>query len=362
MDRPARVADVRDVAPVLRRRLLAWFDREKRRLPWREARDPYRIWVSEVMLQQTTFSAVSPRFLPFLERFPDVRSLAAVTEDEVLAAWSGLGYYARARNLRRAAIEIVDDHGGVIPRESRILRRLPGFGDYMAAAVASLAFGARVPAVEANVERVLSRLFALPGRAGSRALREAVTSRSRQLLPVRRPGDFTAALMDLGQLICTPRRPSCPKCPLAGNCEARRRGNPERFPGRRPRPSPLHVSLAAAVAEKDGRLLLVRRRSTWLEGLWEFPCAEADSPEKARRALARRLRGLELALVPSPPIGKARHTVVNRRIEVAVFLADPIARNGGRRRDARWFLPVELDRAAIPTLTRKIAAAALRSG
>jgi A/G-specific adenine glycosylase len=314
------------------------------------------------MLQQTTFAAVRPRFLPFLERFPDVPTLATASEDAVLAAWSGLGYYARARNLRRAAIEIVDDHGGVIPRESRLLRRLPGFGDYMAAAVASLAFGARVPAVEANVERVLSRLFALPGRAGSRSLREAVTSRSRQLLPVRRPGDVTAALMDLGQLICTPRRPSCPKCPLAGNCEARRRSNPDRFPGRRPRPSPVRVSLAAAVAEKDGRFLLVRRRSTWLEGLWEFPCAEADSPEKARRALARRLRRLELVLLPSPPIGKARHTVVNRRIEVAVFLADSIARNGGRRRDARWFLPAELDRAAIPSLTRKIAAAALRSG
>ena len=314
------------------------------------------------MLQQTTFAAVRPRFLPFLKRFPDVHTLAAASEDEVLAAWSGLGYYERARNLRRAAIEIVGDYGGVIPREPSVLRRLPGFGHYTAAAVVSLAFETRVPAVEANVERVLSRLFALPGRAGSRALREAVTSRARELLPARRAGDVTAALMDLGQLICTPRRPSCPKCPLARDCEARLRGNPERFPGRRTRPSPVRVSLAAAVAEKDGRLLLVRRRSTWLEGLWEFPCAEADSPEEARRALARRLRPLELALLPSPPIGRARHTVVNRRIEVAVLLASPIARNGGRRRDARWFLPVELDRAAIPTLTRKIAAAALRSG
>ncbi|HEX9303625.1 MAG TPA: NUDIX domain-containing protein [Thermoanaerobaculia bacterium] len=314
------------------------------------------------MLQQTTFAAVRPRFLPFLERFPDVATLAAAGEDEVLAAWSGLGYYARARNLRRAAIQIVGDHGGVIPREARLLRRLPGFGDYMAAAMASIAFGASVPAVEANVERVLSRLSALPGSAGSRALREAVTSLARQLLPARRAGEVTAALMDLGQLICTPRRPSCPECPLADNCKARLRGNPERFPSRRPRPSAVRVSLAAAVAEKDGRLFLVRRRSTWLEGLWEFPCAEADSPEKARRALARRLSRLELALLSTSPIGRARHTVVNRRIEVSVFYARSVARNAERRRDARWFLPVELDRAAIPTLTRKIAAAALRSG
>ena len=364
MDRAPRIAGRNVVARTLSRRLLAWFDREKRELPWRGTADPYRIWVSEVMLQQTTFAAVRPRFLQLLERFPNVQSLAAATEDEVLAAWSGLGYYARARNLRRAAIEIVQDHAGVIPGEPRLLRQLPGFGRYMAAAVASLAFGARVPAVEANVERVLSRLFALPDRAGSSALRDRVTSRARELLPVRRAGEFTAALMDLGQLICTPRRPSCRECPLAGPCEARRRGSPERFPGRLRKPTPVRVSLAAAVAEKGGRFLLVRRRSSWLGGLWEFPSAGADSPEKARRALARRLRPLELALLASPPIGRARHTVVNRRIEVALFLAGTVARNGCQRprRDARWFLPGELGRAAIPTLTRKIADAALRSG
>ena len=314
------------------------------------------------MLQQTTFSAVLPRFLPFLDRFPDVSALSAASEDEVLAAWSGLGYYARARNLRSAAIEIVARHGGEIPREMRLLKRLPGFGDYMAAAVASLAFGRRVPAVESNVERVLSRVFALRGVPGSRALREKVTSRARRLLPSRRAGDGTVALMDLGQLICTPRRPICPTCPVTEDCEARRRGDPEAFPGRRSRPSPVSVSLAAAIARKEERLLLVRRRSNWLNGLWEFPSAEADSPEEARRALARRLRPLELALHSSRPIARARHTVVNRRIEVAVFLAEPVGSNGLRGREARWFLPVELANAAIPTLTRKIADAAARSG
>jgi len=314
------------------------------------------------MLQQTTFSAVLTRFHPFLDRFPDVSALAGASEDEVLAAWSGLGYYARARNLRRAAIEIVARYGGEIPREVRLLRRLPGFGDYMAAAVASLAFGLRVPAVEANVERVLSRVFALRGVPGSRALREDVTSRARRLLPSRRAGNVTAALMDLGQLICTPRRPICPTCPLADDCAARRRGDPETFPGRRPRPSPVSVSLAAAIARKEGRFLLVRRRSTWLRGMWEFPSAEADSPEKARRALARRLRPLELEFRSPRPIARARHTVVNRRIEIAVFLAEPVRSNGLRRPDARWFRPGELANAAIPTLTRKIADAAARSG
>lgn len=360
MDRAPRDADVRDVASVLRRKLLGWFDREKRSLPWRETRDPYRIWVSEVMLQQTTFAAVAPRFLPFLEQFPDVHALAGATEDEVLAAWSGLGYYARARNLRRAAIGIVRDHGGRIPRDPLLLRRLPGFGSYMAAAVASLAWGDRLPAIEANVERVVARLFAIAGDAGTPALRASVASSLENLLPLSRAGDLTAALMDLGQLICAPRRPACGACPLGEECLARRSGDPERFPGRRPRASPVRVSLAAAVARRNGRMLLVRRESSWLDGMWEFPSGEAESPAGARRALARRLCELGLALTRSAPIGRARHAVVNRRIEIAVFRAR--AARGGRPRPdrARWFLPGELENAAIPTLTRKIAAAALR--
>jgi A/G-specific adenine glycosylase len=314
------------------------------------------------MLQQTTFSAVSPRFLPFLGRFPDVRSLAAATEDDVLAAWSGLGYYARARNLRRAAIAIVRNHGGRIPRDPLSLRQLPGFGSYMSAAVASLAWGARVPAIEANIERVVSRLFAIAGDAGTPGLRASVAASLEQLLPRTRAGDLTAALMDLGQLICTARRPACGACPLGDDCSARRSGDPERFPGRRPRPSTVRVSLAAAVARRDGRLLLVRRRSSWLDGLWEFPSGEAASPAAARRALARRLGELELVLSGLPPIGRARHAVVNRRIEITVFQARTCSRGGpGPGAElARWFLPDELENAAVPTLTRKIAAAALR--
>lgn len=314
------------------------------------------------MLQQTTFSAVSPRFAPFLDRFPDVGSLAEATEDDVLAAWSGLGYYARARNLRRAAIEIARDHGAQIPRDPVVLRHLPGFGSYMSAAVASLAYGTRLPAIEANVERVVSRLFAIPGDAGSPALRQTVALRVEELLPRLRPGDLTAALMDLGQLVCTPRRPACGACPLGGHCAGRATGQPERFPGRRPRPEPVRVSLAAAVARRNGRLLLVRRRSTWLDGMWEFPSAEAASPAGARRALARRLAELQLVISGSAPIGRARHAVVNRRLEITVFPARRRAARGAEPGPdgARWFLPDELENAAVPTLTRKIAAAALR--
>jgi A/G-specific adenine glycosylase len=312
------------------------------------------------MLQQTTFSAVRKRYDLFLASFPDVESLARANEEDVLAAWSGLGYYARARNLRRAAIAIVRDHDGRIPRDPPVLRQLPGFGSYMSAAVASLAWGARLPAIEANVERVVSRLFAIPGDAGSPDLRKAVALRLEGLLPRARPGDLTAALMDLGQLVCTPRRPACGVCPLGDDCLARRTGDPEGFPGRPPRPFAVHVSLAAAVAWRDGRMLLVRRRSSWLDGMWEFPSGEAASAAGARRALARRLGELELALSGSAPIGRARHAVVNRRIEVTVFPARARSRGEADSEVARWFLPDELENAAIPTLTRKIAAAALR--
>ncbi|MDQ5856800.1 MAG: NUDIX domain-containing protein [Acidobacteriota bacterium] len=344
-------------------KLLAWFHREDRQLPWRGTSDPYRVWVSEVMLQQTTVGAVRKRYAAFVARFPDVATLARAGEESVLAAWSGLGYYARARNLRRAAKRIFREHGGVIPRDPRVLRTLPGFGEYMSAAVASLAFGERLPAAEANVERVLSRVFALPGTAGSRELRERVLARAGALLPTERPGDLTAALMDLGQMICTPRRPICGVCPIARDCAARESGDPEAWPRRRPKPSPVRLSLAAAVAQVGGRLLLVRRRSTWLGGLWEFPCGEAESDAASRTNLERRLRPLGLELTDEPALGTARHAVVNRRIEITVYRARARA---GRPRPAsprmRWFRPADLADAAIPTLTRKVAAAARRSG
>jgi A/G-specific adenine glycosylase len=350
------------VSDTLAETLLAWFDAEKRELPWRGTSDPYRVWVSEVMLQQTTVAAVRHRYERFVRRFPDVSSLARASEDAVLAEWSGLGYYGRARSLSRAARTIVSDHAGALPRSPAELERLPGFGPYIAAAVASLAFGARVPAAEANVERVISRLFALPGPAGSAGLRRRVLERAAALLPARRPGDLTAALMDLGQTVCTPRRPACPVCPVAPRCEAGRRGVAESFPRRRPRPSPVDLSLAAAVAESRGRVLLVRRQSSWLGGLWEFPSAEAGSPREARRLLSRRIEELGLELTGEPPVGKARHAVVNRRIEISVFRARRSGPTPGRRGAARWFLPRELDHAALPTLTRKIAAANARSG
>ena len=207
IETPARAK--RPVPRSIRDKLLAWFDGEKRQLPWRGTRDPYRIWISEVMLQQTTVGAVRGRYEAFLARFPDLATLARAREQSVLAAWSGLGYYARARNLHRSARLIVRLHAGRVPRDLDALRALPGFGRYMAAAVASLAFGRRIVAADANVTRVLSRLFAIGGTAGTRRHAAAVEKHAGALLIPDRPGEVTAALMDLGQLICTARRPDC---------------------------------------------------------------------------------------------------------------------------------------------------------
>jgi len=344
-------------------KLLDWYDSEKRVLPWRGTRDPYRIWVSEVMLQHTTVQTVAPRYDAFLARFPTVASLARAREQSVLAAWSGLGYYARARNLHRAARAVVRDHGGRLPRSAEALRGLPGFGEYTAAAVASLAFGESVPAAEANVTRVLSRVYAIPGVAGGRAHRKEVTRRAAEWqrgVPgaARRAGDLTAALMDLGQLVCRPRSPDCPVCPIAAACRARRTGAPERFPARRRKPAVERVFVAAALAVRRGRALLVRKPERLLERLWQFPSARGTSPSRALVGLEDDLAPLGLRLASSVPSGAARHTIVNKRLEISVYRA--VSENPGSRiQDPRstWLTPRQLRRAAIPTLTRKIALA-----
>ncbi len=339
----------------IRKKLLAWFDAEKRQLPWRGTRDPYRIWVSEVMLQQTTVGAVHPRYASFLARFPDLATLARAREQSVLAAWSGLGYYARARNLHRSARLIVRRHAGRVPSDLDALRALPGFGRYMAAAVASLAFGRRIVAADANVTRVLSRLFAIGGTAGTRRHAATVERHGGALLIPNRPGEVTAALMDLGQLICTARRPNCGVCPLAAECAAFRRGRTERYPRRAPKPPISRVFVAAACALRDGRTLLVQSNGSLLRGLWQFPAAEASSAPAALRALRRDLRVLDLRLDARDRPVVTRHTIVNRQLAISVYraVAAPASARAGAS-TARWFTPEQLRRAAIPTLTRKI--------
>jgi A/G-specific adenine glycosylase len=243
--------------------LLRWYAVDKRRLPWRaeggERPDPYRVWLSEVMLQQTTVAAVRPYFEAFTARWPNVEALAAAADEEVMSAWAGLGYYARARNLLACARAVVSGHGGRFPDEEAELARLPGIGRYTSAAIAAIAFGRRAVVVDGNVERVVARLFAEPDKARLHALAESIT-------PPGPSGDFAQAMMDLGATICTPRAPDCPNCPVAGYCGGRRAGDPQRFPARaRKRPRPSRAGIAYWL-EHDGHVLLVKRPARGLLG------------------------------------------------------------------------------------------------
>src|SRR5512140_1417330 len=211
----ASVTPSRQVSTRLRAALLAFYRRHRRDLPWRRTTDPYAVWVSEIMLQQTQVETVRPRFSAFIRRFPDVETLAGTPEASVCEAWAGLGYYRRARHLHRAARVVVGEHGGKIPTSFADLRRLPGIGDYTAAAIASIAFGERVPAVDGNLVRVLARVFALPGRVGDPALVRAVRAHAQALVDCARPGDVNQALMDVGAMVCRPAAPACASCPLS---------------------------------------------------------------------------------------------------------------------------------------------------
>ncbi len=286
------------VEAAMTRALLAHYDATARTLPWRGAEDPYAVWVSEVMLQQTRVEAVVPYYERWLRTFPTLEALADADVDEVLKAWEGLGYYRRAQNLHAAARLVRERYGGRLPDDPTGLRGLPGVGAYIANAIASIAFGVAAPAVDGNVRRVLSRLYDLEDPSPAE-LRE----RAAALVPGDRPGDFNQALMELGSTICTPRAPDCEACPLAGHCEARARGVQEQ----RPRPGrrasvPQRRFAAAVVADPDGRLLLGRWPADGLlGGLWEFPGAELEegsSPHDVAPDAVRRF-----VRVPREPAG-----------------------------------------------------------
>lgn len=271
--------------------LLTWFSKSHRDLPWRHTRDPYRIWVSEVMLQQTQVITVGPYYERFLAHFPTVGALANAELDEVLAVWQGLGYYSRARNLHAAARVVRDCHGGQAPGEPAALRSLPGVGEYIAAAVLSIAFGHDIAAIDGNVKRVLCRLFDCaqdPDRAeGRRTLR----GHAQALLPPGRAGDFNQGMMELGAIVCLPRGPLCHACPVSRFCQARAGGLQEERPLRRSRPPVPHRELVAAYVVRGERLLLLRRRPEGLlGGLWELPNLEIAASEGEAEAVQRLLQ------------------------------------------------------------------------
>jgi A/G-specific adenine glycosylase len=283
--------------------LLRHYDRAHRDLPWRRTRAPYRIWVSEIMLQQTQVETVIPYYRRFLKSFPTVRALARAPLGRVLKLWEGLGYYSRARHLRAAAKTIVGAHGGRLPRDREALLDLPGIGRYTAGAILSIAFGRREPVVDGNVIRILSRLAAIGGDPSSARVKERFWSMASALVPARRAGDFNQSLMELGALICTPRSPRCGDCPIRRWCRARRLGRQEDFPARPPAKAIPRRAGAAAVIERGRRVLVVRRPDEGLlGGLWELPWVyrnRGESVAAAARRAARERAGISARAVAS---------------------------------------------------------------
>jgi A/G-specific adenine glycosylase len=328
---------VKDVR-AFRRDLLRWFARAKRPLPWRQTRDPYAIWVSETMLQQTTVATVVPYYASFMSRFPDLESLAAAREDEVLALWSGLGYYSRARNLRHAAIQILQSHHGRFPREIETAMMLRGVGRYTASAVTSMAYKTPSAVVDGNVRRVLSRLYAVRDLGEIEALK-----RAHALLSVRSPGSWNEAMMELGAVVCTPRRPRCEACPVETHCRGRER--PEHWSGTKPGRKAVPVMVELALVERGNGILLVRNpQQGLLGGLFELP--HSGVPGTGR--LSDRHRTLAL---DSKPAVAFRHTITHHRIEARVFRA----RLGGRSGipDASFHSIGEVKTLPLGGLTRK---------
>ncbi len=335
----------------IRRRLIGWYRRANRDLPWRRSSDPYRVWLSETMLQQTRVDTVIPYYERFLAAFPDLRALAAADEEDVLRLWAGLGYYARARNLRRAAQTVVREHAGVVPRSAEALAELPGVGPYTVGALRSIAFKEPAAIVDGNVRRVLSRLFAVERLADSEAWRLAG-----ELVPARDPDLFNQALMELGATVCTPRTPECPVCPLASSCAARATGRPDAFPAPKPKARPRPLRALGGVLVRRGRVLLLRRPSDGLlGGLWEVPNVP-DARASTLVDLVRERTGLEV--VAGPSLGEIRHQFshIDLRLEL-IRLEDRGGRVATRARaEARLCGPAEIALLPLSRLMKKVLA------
>lgn len=340
--------------------LFAWYDRQRRALPWRaeagETPDAYRVWLSEIMLQQTTVAAVVPYFLSFVRRWPTVESLADAELDQVLAAWAGLGYYARARNLHKCARLVVQARSGRFPTEEAELRGLPGVGAYTAAAIAAIVFGRPATAVDGNVERVMARLFAVAEVMP--AARPTLVRLAAGLTPASRAGDYAQAVMDLGATVCTPRNPACGICPWLIACEGRRQGIAETLPRRAAKPErPRRHGMAFWIVRSDGAVLLRRRPDSGLLGaMMEVPSTPwRDEPW----TLADAVDHSPLPSTWSELTGVVRHTFTHFHLDLAVALG-----RAGRRADARgiWVPLDRLAEHALPTLMRKVVAHALRKG
>jgi A/G-specific adenine glycosylase len=355
---PARNAPA--TSAELTRKLGAWFDAERRDLPWRRTRDPYAIWLSEVMLQQTRVKTVEDYFPRFLGMYPTVAHLASADLADVLGAWSGLGYYRRARALYAGAREVVEKYGGKIPGDAASLRAISGIGPYTAGAIASIAFGAREPLVDGNVARVLSRLFALRCDVRSPAGAREVWALAAKLVPADRPGRHNEALMELGATVCLPREPRCDVCPVRDQCQARRQGLAKTLPVAKKKKPPREVKLLALVSRRGQHVLLARRRPGGLfGGLWEPPMVECGTT-KAEASL-HALLGVPVGAMKR--VGEQVHVLTHRKLHITIATAEirknPAVAGGGTYDRLAWKETGELSSLAMSSLARKVLLAIL---
>ena len=335
--------------PSVRDKLLTWYDREGRDLPWRRTRDPYAIWVSEVMLQQTRVDTVIPYYERFMSSFPTAEALAKADEDAVLSHWSGLGYYRRARLLHRGVREVVAEYGGAVPEDVEARGGLPGVGRYTAGAIGSIAFDKEEPVVDGNVSRVLSRFFRIDTPLGATETTKRLWGLAGRLVVGERPGDLNQAVMELGATVCTPRNPRCGACPLSADCQALARDEVDSLPVQRARKTPKQVELAAVVATRgrgaDKKIWLVKGDRPLFGGLWGVPMGEGNARAALREA------GLK-ARLKTEPIGQVEHALTHRRLRIDVYLAS--AARGTVSKNGQLFAPGSLNQIGVSTLTRKI--------
>ncbi len=344
-------------AAALRRALLVWFHCHRRDLPWRRTRDPYAVWLSEIMLQQTRVETVIDYYTRFLERFPTVESLAAAHEDEILKLWEGLGYYSRALNLHKTAKAVTGHYKGVFPGSVEELRQLPGIGRYTAGAIASIAFGVKAPVLDGNVKRVLARLFAIEERIDQASTLHRLWELADRLVSPRSPGNFNQALMELGARICLPKNPACAECPVRMFCEARERGIQDRIPAKRPAPKVPHCHVVAAAIRKNGRYLLGKRPpGGMLGGLWEFPGGKVEPGETHEEALVREIReelGIEIRVLGHA--ASVDHAYSHLTVTLHLYLCEHI---GGRPRTLyhsalKWVSRKQFGRYSFPAANLK---------
>ena len=342
---------------IFRSLLLAWYRKHRRDLPWRRTQDPYAIWVSEIMLQQTQVKTVIPYYLRFLERFPSLDALAAADEEAVLASWAGLGYYRRCRLLQQGARHVQAQYAGVLPQDPETLESIPGIGPYTAGAIASIAFQRPAPLVDGNVIRVFSRLFGLKGSRKSSELKKRVWEQAGQLIDPKYPGDFNQALMELGATCCRTQIPACERCPVVAGCRAARLGRPEDFPEPTPEGKTVQLHRMVAVCRRGDAVLLVKKKQgRWFQGMWELPHDYPESGAEAPDLQAFLHQDFGLQLKNPLPTPETRHSITHHRIRTRSWHGQIQGKLRLNKEfiEFRWCEPAQIADYPLPNLDRKV--------